>query len=344
MRNLFTQTNINLALLGIVVVVASWQLVSYVSARNHASDTPAISLPVTSADTMSTTSSSTASSPRPQSSTEYGVWVWNSPVTMTSKKMDQVLSSAKATGFTVIYITIDDLLDYDTSMYTAALAAFVTKATASGIAVDAVAGATDWAKPQNRTKGYDMIDFVTTYNQTNPKLRGFQYDVEPYLLPEYEANKAAVLTDFVAFIDESATRLADSSLSFGVVIPHFYDSTQAWTPQVTYNGTTNYTFDHIRTILDRTPGNSIVVMAYRNFFAGANGIEELVAPEIAQSAITKVVVAQEVGDVEPSYVTFYGTSLATLKTVQASITDTFGTKPGYGGIAVHHLDPYLNLK
>ncbi len=276
---------------------------------------------------------------------EYGIWVWDSPLSMSSQKMDTIIVKTKATGINVIYLTIDDVLTTkDKARFTKALAAFVQKANAQGIAVDAVAGARDWAKPANRWKGYTVIDYVKEYNKTNPKLRGFQYDVEPYLLPEYEGNKAPVLNDFVAFIDASATLLSGSGVRFAVVIPHFYDSTQAWTPKTTLNGVSDYTYTHLLRILNRNPNSTIIVMAYRNYFEGEGGIREIVTPEIEQAGSTKVIVAQETGNVEPDFVTFYGHTKNDLFAALTTIQTTFKNKAGFGGVAVHYFDPFVNLR
>ena len=276
---------------------------------------------------------------------EYGIWVWDSPLSMTSGRMDTIVAQTKAEGMTVIYLTIDDVLTTkDKARFTKALAAFVQKANAQGIAVDAVAGARDWAKPANRWKGYTIIDYVKEYNKTNPKLRGFQYDVEPYLLPEYEGNKAPVLNDFIAFIDASATLLSSSGVRFAVVIPHFYDSTQAWTPKTTLNGVSDYTYTHLLRILNRNPNSTIIVMAYRDYFEGEGGTREIVTPEIQQAGTTKVIVAQETGNVEPDYVTFYGQSRGELFSALGSIQNAFKNNAGFGGIAVHYFDPFIELK
>lgn len=275
---------------------------------------------------------------------EFGVWVWDSPLSMSGQKMDSVITQTKNAGMNVIYITVDDVLTEDGAQFAKALAAFVRKANAQGIAVDAVAGARDWAKPANRSKGYAVIDFLKKYNKTNPKIRAFQYDVEPYLLPEYESNKAPVLADFVAFIDMSTLRLAGSGIRFSVVIPHFYDSTQAWTPKVTFNGKTDFAYNHVLRSLDRNPGSTVVVMAYRNYFEGEGGTREIVTPEIQQAGTTKVIVAQETGNVEPSYVTFYGQSQSKLLSALGSIQNAFKDHAGFGGVAVHYFDPFIELE
>jgi hypothetical protein len=282
----------------------------------------------------------------PGVSGEYGLWLWHSAVTLSEARMDTIIADAKRAGFNVIYITVDDWNSYDSKEYYAALATFVRKASAQGIAVDALAGAPNWAEPAYRDKGYGVIDFVLAYKAQGLPLRGFQFDVEPYLLSTYEQNKTPVLTNFVEFIDVATTKLGDSSLRFGVVIPHFYDADQAWTPAIAYNNQTAHTFSHLLRILNRKQNSTIIIMSYRNFFEGNNGVRQLSYPEIKEAAgnSTKVIVAQEVGNVEPAYVTYYGTTASLLKSNINLISKTFEAESGFGGVAVHHYDPYLLLR
>src|SRR5690606_32081869 len=114
-------------------------------------------------------------------------------------------------------------------------------------------------------------------------------------LPTYEQNKAPHLLHFVEFVDQSMERLLNSDLRFSVVIPHFYDSKQNWTPLVTYAGRTDYTFNHVLRILDRKAGGSIILMSYRNFAEGKNGSIEISKVEVDEASDgyrTKVIVAQ----------------------------------------------------
>lgn len=281
---------------------------------------------------------------------EYGIWVWDSAYAMTPARRTQVVQQAKAGGFNTVYITIDDYLttaDADKAAYASALSSFIGEATAAGMSVDAVSGWRDWAKPANRSKGYALIAFADEFNKMHTnKIRSFQYDVEPYLLPEYEANKAAVLGEYVAFIDESMNRLAATDLRFSVVIPHFYDSAQNWTPTITYNGTTAATYTQLLRILDRKPGSDILVMSYRNFTDGTDGAIQLSKVEIAeaQGHPTKVIVSQETGDVEPAYVTFFGMSKLQLAAQVATLRTAFTASTGFGGVAVHYIEPYVALK
>jgi hypothetical protein len=63
---------------------------------------------------------------------------------------------------------------------------FIKEANKNGIKVDAEAGWQNWAEPGNSYKANVVLDYVINFNKRNrEKFRGFQYDVEVYLLPKY---------------------------------------------------------------------------------------------------------------------------------------------------------------
>jgi hypothetical protein len=291
---------------------------------------------------------------------EFGIWVWDSPKKMTAAYAEKVISTSQQNGFNVIYVTIDDYLpisqigsqsekDKQTKSYMQALSVFVQSARQAGIQVDAVAGAKDWSKPENRWKGYAVIDFVKQYNETYPNaaVRNFQYDVEPYLLADYDNNKASVLKDYIEFIDESARRMKEVPAGFSVVIPHFYDKEQKWTPAFTYNGSDAYAYTHLLRVLAQKNNTEVIIMAYRNFFNNQNGTRQISEEEIKESSSgygTKVIIAQETGDVPPAYVTFHDYPKVSLYDALSDIQSHFGSYKNYGGTAVHYLDSFLKLE
>ncbi|MEK7453181.1 MAG: hypothetical protein AAB614_03025 [Patescibacteria group bacterium] len=297
----------------------------------------------------------------PLTDKEFGVWVWDSPMQMTQEKIANVLASVKTNGMNVIYVTIDDYLKIyslpdgidktkKTQEYFVALNNIIVSAKKMNINIDVEGGWSDWAIPENRWKGYALIGFVDQYNKQYPneKIHAFQYDVEPYLLPSYEKNKEKTLTDFVEFIDISTQKMKSIDSNFSIVIPHFYDYTQKWTPSLIYNDVRNYTFTHLLNILENKPGSTIIIMSYRNFFDGPGGTKELSLPEIAESSngqhSTKVIIAQETGNVSPSYVTFYDYSKAEYFDVVKTIYVFFGGYSNFNGVATHYLDTFEKLK
>jgi len=321
---------------------------------------PVVTEPVTVPSVpVSTSTEITPSIPTPtpsQGDKELGIWIWNFPSQMLSTAADAQMKQLQAHGFNTVYITIDDYIDIASmtdgaaktaakKMYFDNLSKFVTKANSLGMAVDAEGGWKDWAYATNRWKGFALIDAVKEYNTLYPnqKLRGFQYDVEPYLLDEYETNKAKVLTEYVAFIDQSASRLAGTNIKFSMAIPHFYDAAQAWTPAVTYNGKTLHTFNHLLSILEKTPGSTILLMSYRDTFEGANGTRNIVEAELKDAIgySTRIIVSQETGNVDPDFVTFYGSTKAEVFDNLSQINTAFKSYESHGGNAVHYLDSFL---
>lgn len=299
--------------------------------------------------------------PAPSTENEYGMWVWESPADMSPAYIESLMTAVRTHGFTALYVTVDDYLAISSlpagpakeakkQAYFDAIERLVIEAKKNQVAIDALAGAKDWAQPAMRYKAYAIVDMVLAYNaarSSNP-LRSLQYDVEPYLLSTYERNKATILTEFVALIDETSKRLGSSTLRFAVTIPHFYDSAQAWTPKITYQGVTTHTFTHLLRILDTRKDSTIILMSYRNFAEGKNGTIQISNVEVVEASAvprsTKVIVGQEFGKVSPLYVTFFGKTRAYYESELAKVQSAFGEQSGFGGMAVHYFEPFSVLR
>jgi hypothetical protein len=286
------------------------------------------------------------------------VWVWNKPSELGDEDMQRIVDQAATGGFNVIYLTIDDYLDIRAlpigpqkqealQEYQQKLDTFIGRAAQRNIRVDAEAGWRDWAEPGNEWKAYAILGFVQAYNLSHVnRFGGMQYDVEPYLLDTYENDKAGVLTRYVEFVQRLVVLDKGAGLPLTMVVPHFYDAAQRWTPPVTLDGKQDDTYDHLVDLLGTVPGSRIVVMAYRNFAEDMDGAVALAAEEVrvANGKNVKVIVAQEAGNVEPAYVTFFGTSKSQLFHQLASITQAFSPYPAFGGTAVDHLEAYEALQ
>jgi hypothetical protein len=289
---------------------------------------------------------------------EKGTWLWTPTLDITPSYRKTIIDNAKKAGLNAIYLSVDSYLDIyvmqngpekdaKKKLFGDTLDAFIKEANASGIAVDAEAGWRNWAEDGNAYKAFGILNFVKDYNKTHQnKFRGFQYDIEPYLLDSYQKNKAGVLADFLDLVNETVTRLDKTSLAFSVVIPEFYDGTNGETPKFLYAGTTTYAVDHLFDILDRRSGSTVILMSYRNFSKGDDGSIEISQDEIgsADKHATKIIVAQETGDVEPPYVTFYDTTLSYYKKQLALIESAFKNDKSFGGVAVHYANAFFSLK
>lgn len=291
---------------------------------------------------------------------EVGSWLWTPTLQLTPEYIDTMLSGAQEHGINVIYLSIDSYLDIYVlpegaqkekalAKFSEILRYFITKANTLGIAVDAEAGWRNWAEPGHTYKPLAIVEFVKKFNSENStQFRGIQYDIEPYLLDEYYENEAKVLKNFVTLVDQTVETLAGSGLSFGVVIPDFYDEKDGFTARFEYMGEIESTFKHLLTILERHEDASIILMSYRNRALGEDGSIDVSQNEIftvdEDFYRTKVIIAQETGDFEPPYITFHNTSRSSLKSEVAILEDSFRSFPNYGGVAYHYLNSFLALK
>lgn len=289
---------------------------------------------------------------------ERGTWLWTPTLDITPKYRDSIILGAKKNGITSIYMSIDSYLDIfvmdegpekvaKKKDFDAVVDNFISTALKNGIVVDAEAGWKNWAEAGHSYKAFAVLEYVKEYNKTHEnKFRGFQYDVEPYLLDSYEKNKKKVLINFLDLVGETVTRLDGSDLEFTVVIPEFYDGTNKETPSFSYLSKKGFAIDHLLSILDRRPLSSIIIMSYRNFSLGEDGTIHVSQDEIskANNHVTKIIVAQEVGDVPPPYITFHNTSRRHFDKQLSIIQKELSPEKSYGGIAVHYINAFLDLK
>lgn len=292
------------------------------------------------------------------STPERGTWLWTPLLEISPAQRSQLLDGAAQNGIRVIYLSLDSYLDIyvlpdgrekeaQQKAFDTALAAFITQASRRGIAVDAEGGWRNWAVAGNTYKAFALLEYAKAFNATHTqKLRSFQYDIEPYLLDDYAQHKPAVLTDYLDLINDTVSRLDGSDLQFAVVIPDFYDATDGETPEFLYGFSYGSTLDHLLGILERRPESKLIVMSYRNHSDGDDGSIAISRDEIkrADRFHTKVIIAQETGEVQPSSFTFYRMNRSYLDSQTEKIEETFAQDPSFNGIAVHYLNAFLALK
>jgi hypothetical protein len=307
----------------------------------------------------SAASSLTASAPTPEvSQPEKGTWLWTPTLGLTPEYRNSVITGAKRDGIHNFYLSLDSYLDIyvmpeskekeaKKKAFDDTLESFIAAAHKNNMTADAEAGWRNWAEPENEYKATALVDYVLEFNATHTdKLRGFQYDVEPYLLDSYATEPKTVLCNFLDLINKTVTQLKSSDIAFSVVIPDFYDGASGETPRFFYGWDYNYTLAHLLTILERRPGSTILVMAYRNFSKGPNGSIDISQNEIraANNYHTKVIVAQETGEILPPYITFYNSSLSALDTQIQNIQEAFVGDKSYNGIAIHYINALMKLE
>ncbi len=289
---------------------------------------------------------------------ENGTWLWTPTLQITPEYRDKIISGAVENSINTIYVSIDSYLDIFVmpngeekdkakQKFENTLKDFIALANKNGIQVDAEAGWQNWAEPGNSYKANVVLDYVINFNKRNKeKFRGFQYDVEVYLLPEYFEDREKVLNNFLNLISQTVTSLNNTDLQFTVVVPEFYDGTLDETPSFNYRGKKAFAFEHLLTILDRRRGSKVIVMSYRNFSQGKDGSIDISTDEIltANRYNTKVILAQETGDVPPPYITFHSKTKQDYEDEVKKLEDEFVNENSYGGLATHYINAFLELK
>lgn len=286
----------------------------------------------------------------PNSKYEYGTWLWSSPLFL-KEKIPATINNIKLAQFNTVYLSVDDFLilkNTDKENYLKQLHNFVRQAKDNDLVVDVVVGAPEWAEPRNRWQAYKFIDLLVEYNNKYPdaKIRGLQYDIEPYLLTDYENNKEKVLTNFVEFVDIVSTRLERyPEISLTIVLPHFYDNKQGWTPLINYQQENLSVFDQVVRSLNKIERGKIILMAYRNSFTGENGVKDISQVEFESTkGKTRIIIAQETKKVTPVYVTFWGLSQKDLFRQLNRIHNNYESFENFAGVAIHDFESFLELK
>ena len=290
-------------------------------------------------------------------SLENGTWLWTDILKITPKYRNSIIAQAKKSGIYNIYLSLDTYLDIyampfgeerdkKQKEFDTVLDNFISEADKNKMTVDAEAGWRNWAEDGNTYKAFIILNYVRTFNQSHDKkFRGIQYDIEPYLLDEYSENKQKVLTNFLNLADQISSVLGSDDLQLSFVVPNFYDGVEKITPQFLYNGKNGFIFDHLLNILDTRDNSKIILMSYRNFSSGDNGSVSISRDEIysADNHKTRVVIAQETSNVEPSYITFHNTSLKYYRQQIADIEKAFSKNKGFGGVATHYINSLVEL-
>lgn len=288
---------------------------------------------------------------------ENGSWLWTPISRITPTYSEKIISGAKENGINVIYLSIDSYLDIFTlpdgkdkdekqKVFDETIEKFIDLSHRNGIQIDAEAGWRNWAETGNTYKAYAVLDYVLKFNKNHKeKFRGFQYDVEPYLLDEYQSNKTSTLKNFLNLIDQSLVMLNNTDIELSVVIPDFYDGISGETPEILYKGKTLSVLEHLYNILDLRNNSQIIVMSYRNHSLGNDGTIDISANEVAEANKhnTKVIIAQETGDVIPPHITFYKTSKEYYENQLQFIWKAFSNEKGFGGVATHYINSLLEL-
>lgn len=293
------------------------------------------------------------------------VWDWSNPRNKTDAQLDQLADFMYLHQINTIYIDVGNYASIqqaniskdqkarEQKVLESSVERYVTHLGKRNIKVYASAGDKTWSNPELQHIPLEILDFTNSYNQRYPKakLAGTQFDIESYNQDGFDTGsnttKELVLSDYLDMVDQLVAKQAsynqatNSKLGLGFAIPYWYDNENGNIPEVTWHGRTGPTLYHLLDRLNQLPDSNIVVMAYRNAANGNDGIITHARTEIdyaqAKAPNVKVLIGQEVNDVEPAKITYYNKSLTELSSQVSIVEGEFSRSDVFGGVAINDL-------
>ncbi|HSX16267.1 MAG TPA: hypothetical protein VLF40_05735 [Candidatus Saccharimonadales bacterium] len=305
-------------------------------------------------------------------STDYtnAVWDWSNILDKQPAELRGIGSFMHLHQLNTVYIDVgryaDILNDKDKAQAAVdrqdlamAIERYVTALQTRGIKVYAAAGDTNWSDRDKHYLPLGILAFVQEYNAAYPeaKLAGVEFDVEAYNQPGFADGsltvKSLVLTDYLSMVQElvqaqqTYTHKTTKQLEIGFAIPYWLDNENGNIPSVNWHEKTGPTLFHLLDQLNALPKSNVVVMAYRNAARGNDGVIAHSRTEVdyahAKAPHVRVIIGQEVTDVEPAKITYFGSSKTDLSAQFGYVRDEFKTSGTFGGIAINDLTGYESM-
>jgi hypothetical protein len=298
---------------------------------------------------------------------ENGVWDW---VSIKNEDYSSFLSSLKSRGVNVVYLNIGDYVDlYEMEKglerdekikkFSLKIRDYISQAKQNEIRVEALAGNEKWGNSSHRYLNKIVIDFVREFNLNNPEyaFSGIQFDIEPYNQKDFNNKNSRII--FKEYLDTIEKIVSDfnnlqkespqiGSLRLGFAIPHWFDGEEDRARKINWQGEEKYIFQHILNRLNRVQNGYLVIMAYRNFTEGEDGIVQHVQNEIkfAHSYIprVKIIIGQETSDVKPKKITYFDKDFNSMVDELKKVGLTFENYSNFAGFAFNNANSFLELK
>lgn len=246
------------------------------------------------------------SSPPPGQQAELATWVWHTQEWLDSPTLRaRELAFLRAQRIRDLYLQLpsparplqyDTLLPGEIRFEVEPMQALIRELHAQGFRVHALDGDPQYALKAFHPGVLATVQHVINYNQSAPadaRFDGLQYDIEPYLLPQYSQDSEAVHTQWGQLATQIYALTQNHQLHFGLAVPAWLDQPDEWTGrprQVSLDGTKQALLDHLLAHSDY-----LAVMDYRTQLWNASGVLANMAQEWVRAEATgkKLVLALE---------------------------------------------------
>jgi hypothetical protein len=258
-------------------------------------------------------------------------WCWESEFVQDERVRQADLAFAKAHAIDSMYIQLSS--DYEEATQFEGLATLARSGQNQGLSLRWVEGRPEWALPENHAQALAAIDHAGQINLQlmaagRTPIQAIVYDVEPWVLPEWEESPAALIAGYLAMVERLHDAAARAGLALWVALPFWFETEVA-----------NNAPDE-PSVLERVDG--VLVMAYRD---NAEDIERAARPmvEHAQALHVPVIVGVETKCVSPSFISFCGSTGRTLGEALSGLRTRFERDRAVLGFAVHELSSWRAL-
>ncbi|MDT0123224.1 hypothetical protein Q9R46_11270 [Paenibacillus sp. RRE4] len=261
-----------------------------------------------------------------------GTYIWEASQ-VTDDGGDHILAFAKQQKINWLYVRLD--LDQRYSSYRS----FVKRAKAQGIEVHAMGGHPIWGKKENRPRIKRLIDYVKNYNaevEPDERFEGIHLDIEPYTLPEWEANRNTLLTEWasnIAYFQKETKK--DSNLETSADLAVWLDTYPLPGKDISVTEFMIDTLDHVS------------LMAFRNSAEGSNGIAAVVSQEmeIADRLGKRLLISVEMKEnFEGTHISFHEKGAEEMESQLIKLPDLLSKYKAYQGNLVHAYDYWIEAK
>ncbi|MEQ8226184.1 MAG: hypothetical protein ABRQ37_27970, partial [Candidatus Eremiobacterota bacterium] len=212
------------------------------------------------------------------------LWVWNtSEILSGSSEREEFLSFLSHEEFTCIFLQIPG----DFAMKTNNIRSLISDLSSINVKVYALDGNKDYCLPEYHASVQEKVDEIILYNEQSErceKFYGIQYDIEPYLLPEFKTEKQGwILENYIELLTKISGRTSEKGLVFSAAIPFWFDSPDQYTKQIRTVTVDGLKKPLIEQIIDVT--DNIAIMDYRTAAEGNNGIIALAQNELTYASL-----------------------------------------------------------
>jgi hypothetical protein len=265
------------------------------------------------------------------------MWVWHTGELLHySEKRADCFDFCKRKNIGILFLQLiltDTFIEHQDP-----LRQFLTEAHAAHIKVHALDGHPTFSLRENHKKVLGITQAIIDFNAGSPPERifdGVHYDIEPYLLPEFQTGeRKGILAEYLAITTQCASLVhaRDERLAYGADIPF-------WFIQEMQELAQTVGFDLID-ICD-----NVAIMNYRRTAAGSDGIIAHGVPILTYAAQKKkrVHIGVETLTIEPEKTTFAGMSEAYLEDQLKEAEAAFLKYHSFAGFAIHYYQSYRKL-